>query len=113
MVDFQEPLLISRYAKVWVSRKKKEGIFSAYKAGADLVLLDDGHQNFSIEKNISILVFDAGLSLKNERIFPIGNLRESPLSAITRADFLICIGGEAERKKFQKTFLQHRDNAYR
>tara|TARA_A100000164_G_scaffold191979_1_gene170477 strand:- start:180 stop:1166 length:987 start_codon:yes stop_codon:yes gene_type:complete len=105
-----EPLLISRYANVWVSRKKREGIFSAYKAGADLVLLDDGHQNFSIEKDISVLVFDAELSLKNERIFPRGNLRESALSAIARADFLICIGSTAERKKFQKTFLQHYDS---
>ena len=46
-----EPLLISKYAKVWVSKKKKEGILKAYRAGAELVLLDDGHQNFSITKS--------------------------------------------------------------
>ena len=45
-----EPLLISQHAKVWVSKKKKEGILKAYKAGAELVLLDDGHQNFTIKK---------------------------------------------------------------
>ncbi len=105
-----EPLLVSRYAKVWVSRKKKEGIFSAYQAGADLVLLDDGYQNFSVEKNISILVFDAELSLKNERIFPRGNLRETLLSALIRADFLICIGSPTSRKKFQETFLQNHES---
>ena len=102
-----EPLLISRHAKVWVSRKKRNGIFSAYKVGADLVLLDDGHQNFSIKKNLSILVFDAERSLTSEQIFPIGNLRESPASAITRADFFICLGSSDSRKKFKKTFLQH------
>ena len=102
-----EPLLISRHSKVWVSRKKRDGIFSAYKAGADLVLLDDGHQNFSIEKNLSILVFDAERSLINEKIFPMGNLRESPTSAINRADFLICIGKSDSRKKFKETFLRH------
>ena len=102
-----EPLLISRHAKVWVSRKKRDGIFSAYKAGADLVLLDDGHQNFSIEKNVSILVFDAERSLTNEQIFPMGNLRESPASAITRADFCICIGSSVSRKKFKEKFLRH------
>ena len=37
-----EPFLISRHAKVWVSRKKRDGILSAYEAGADIVLLDDG-----------------------------------------------------------------------
>lgn len=102
-----EPMLISRYAKVWVSKKKKTGIFSAYEAGADLVILDDGHQNFSIEKNISILVLDAELSLTSEKIFPMGNLRENPSSAITRADFLICIGNPASRKKFKENFLEH------
>ena len=100
-----EPLLISRHTNVWVSRKKRDGVLSAYEAGADIVLLDDGHQNFSIEKNISILVFDAELNLTNEQIFPMGNLRESLLSAIIRADFLICIGSPTSRKKFKETFL--------
>ena len=102
-----EPLLISRHTNVWVSRKKRDGILSAYKEGADIVLLDDGHQNFSIEKNISILVFDAEHNLANEQIFPVGNLRESLSSAIIRADFFICIGSPASRKKFKKTFPEH------
>ena len=102
-----EPLLISRHTNVWVSRKKRDGVLSAYEAGADIVLLDDGHQNFSIEKNISILVFDAELNLTNEQIFPMGNLRESFLSAIIRADFLICIGSPTSRKKFKEAFPKH------
>ena len=105
-----EPLLISRYANVWVSRIKREGIFAAYKAGADLVLLDDGHQNFSIFKNMSILVLDAEHSLKNERIFPLGNLRESASSAINRADFLICIGKTDSRKKFKENFIKNHNS---
>ena len=102
-----EPLLISRHTNVWVSRKKRDGVLSAYEAGADIVLLDDGHQNFSIEKNISILVFDAELNIKNEKIFPMGTLRESLLSAIIRADFFICIGSPTSRKKFRETFPEH------
>ena len=102
-----EPLLISRHTNVWVSRKKRDGVLSAYEAGADIVLLDDGHQNFSIEKNISILVFDAELNLTNEQIFPMGNLRESLSSAIIRADFFICIGSPTSRKKFKTTFPEH------
>ena len=52
-----EPFLISQYTEVWVSKQKKEGVLLAYKAGAELVLLDDGHQNFTIKKNVNILVF--------------------------------------------------------
>ena len=102
-----EPLLISQHTKVWVSKKKKEGVLSAYKAGAEIVLLDDGYQNFSIAKNLNILVFDAETNIKNERVFPLGNLRESPSSAIARADFLICLGSPISRKIFQQTFMQH------
>ncbi len=105
-----EALLISHHAKVWVSRKKRDGILLAYEEGADIVLLDDGHQNFSVQKNISILVFDAELNLTSERIFPLGNLRESPSSAIIRADFLISIGSPTSRKRFKETFLQHHNS---
>ena len=105
-----EPLLISQYANVWVSKKKKEGVLAAYKAGAEIVLLDDGYQNFSIGKDLNILVFDAEVDLNNERVFPLGNLRESPSSAIARADFLICIGSPISRRNLQNTFIQHHNS---
>ena len=105
-----EPLLISQYANVWVSKKKKEGVLAAHKAGAEIVLLDDGYQNFSIGKDLNILVFDAEIDLKNERVFPLGNLRESPSSAIARADFLICIGSPISRRNLQNNFIQHHNS---
>ena len=105
-----EPLLISQHANVWVSKKKKKGVLSAYKAGAEIVLLDDGYQNFSIVKDLNILVFDAEINLKNERVFPLGNLRESPSSAIARADFLLCVGSPISRKNLQNTFMQHHNS---
>ena len=104
-----EPLLISRHAKVWVSKKKKEGVLAAYKAGAELVLLDDGYQNFSITKDVNILVFDAEINLKNENIFPLGNLRERPRPAIDRADFLISIGNSVSNKNLRETIFQNYD----
>ena len=102
-----EPLLISKYAKVWVSKKKKDGILAAYKAGAELVVLDDGHQNFSIAKDINILVFDVEVNFKNEKIFPLGNLRESPQRAIDRADFLISIGNSSSNKNLRETVFHN------
>ena len=101
-----EPLLISQHAKVWVAKKKKEGVLAAFKAGAEIVILDDGHQNFSIAKDVSILVFDAEVNLNNEKIFPLGNLRENSRSAIDRADFSICIGSSVSCTKFKKAFFQ-------
>ena len=102
-----EPLLISQHAKVWVSKKKKEGILKAFRAGAELVLLDDGHQNFSISKDINILVLDAEVTLATEKIFPVGNLREHPQSAINRADFLISIGSADLDKNLEEPFFHN------
>ena len=102
-----EPLLLSQHAKVWVSKKKKEGILEAYKAGAELVLLDDGHQNFSIAKDLNILVFDSEANLNNENIFPLGNLRESPRPAIDRADLLISIGDSVSNKNLKETIFKN------
>ena len=59
------------------------------------------------DRDINILVFDSEINLKNERVFPLGNLRESPSSAIARADFLICVGSPISRKNLQNTFMQH------
>ena len=56
--------------------------------------------------NINILVFDSEVNLENDKIFPLGNLRESPLSAINRADFLICIGSSVSSKNLSETFFQ-------
>ena len=68
--------------------------------------MDDGHQNFSVAKDINILVLDMEVNLKNEKIFPVGNLRESPQSAIDRADFLICIGSSVSSKKYKEPFFK-------
>ena len=52
--------------------------------------MDDGFQNSSINKNISILVFDEGIGFGNGFLLPAGPLREMP-SAIKRADAIIVI----------------------
>jgi len=54
------------------------------------ILMDDGFQNSSIKKNISVLVFDEGIGFGNRFLLPAGPLRE-PVSAIRRADAIIVI----------------------
>ena len=54
------------------------------------IIMDDGFQNSSIKKDISILVFDESIGFGNGFILPAGPLRE-PKSAIQRADAIIVI----------------------
>lgn len=64
------------------------------------IVLDDGFQNPTIKKNISILVFDEGLGFGNGFLLPSGPLRE-PRRAIRRADAVIVIKNSRPRKKFK------------
>ena len=97
-----EPLMISGTSKVWVTRDKKSGIIEAYNSGAKIVILDDGFQNPSVYKDLSVLVIDTDFDLGKGYIFPLGPLRESLEFAMTRTDMLICMGRYDSRRSFLK-----------
>jgi tetraacyldisaccharide 4'-kinase len=99
-----EPLLLSHFAPTWVSKKKIYGVKAAINAGADIIILDDGFQNMSIRKNLSIIVADADLGFGNGRIIPAGPLRETITSGLKRMDLLISVGSVESQKKFRKKY---------
>lgn len=64
------------------------------------IIMDDGFQNPKIKKDISILVFDEGIGLGNGFLLPAGPLREG-ISAIKRADAIIVIKSNKQKKNFK------------
>ncbi|MBO5833734.1 MAG: tetraacyldisaccharide 4'-kinase [Alphaproteobacteria bacterium] len=64
------------------------------------IVMDDGLQNSSIKKDISIMVFDEGLGYGNGFLLPAGPLRE-PKSAAKKADAIIVIKNKNPKKKFE------------
>lgn len=86
-----EPLMLARDFPVWISRDRAAGARAAAAAGAQVIVMDDGHQNPSLRKALSLVVVD-GETRQGEwpfgdgRVFPAGPMRE-PLSAgLARAD---------------------------
>lgn len=90
-----EPLLLAGAAPTWVAKNRVAGINAAIKAGAGLVLLDDGLQNTTIKATRNILVVDSASGFGNGLLLPAGPLRE-PLQALTkRVDACVIIGDGA------------------
>ncbi len=57
-------------------------------APCDFVLLDDGFQHERLERDVDVVLVDAGSPFGNGRLLPAGPLRESP-AALARADWLV------------------------
>ncbi|CAA7611873.1 Tetraacyldisaccharide 4'-kinase [Candidatus Terasakiella magnetica] len=87
-----EALLLAAVAPTWVARWRPDGAVAAAEMGAEIIVMDDGFQNGSIAKDLSLVVVDGGYGFGNGRPIPAGPCREWPATGLARADAVVVVG---------------------
>jgi tetraacyldisaccharide 4'-kinase len=87
-----EPLLLAHIAPTVVARARVAGARKAIGAGASVVVMDDGFQNPSLDKDFSVLVVDSHRGIGNGYVIPSGPLRAPLQAQLERAHALLLIG---------------------
>lgn len=95
-----EALMLSRAGLIVHTGDRKSNIILLNKQKSKTpIVMDDGFQNPTIKKDISIIVIDESFGFGNGFILPAGPMRERT-SAIQRADAVIIIQSDTKKKEF-------------
>ena len=91
-----EALMMAADAPVWIARDRAAGALAAARDGAEVIVMDDGHQNPAVAKALSLIVVDG--ETRDEEwpfgdgaVFPAGPMREPLKAGLGRADAIVLL----------------------
>ncbi|HTJ89238.1 MAG TPA: tetraacyldisaccharide 4'-kinase [Acidocella sp.] len=87
-----EALLLAATAPTILAHDRAAGARLALAEGATTIIMDDGLQNPSLAKTLSLLVIDGGYGFGNFFLLPAGPLREPVAAAAARVQAAVLIG---------------------
>jgi tetraacyldisaccharide 4'-kinase len=89
--DDEHRLIKRRTENLILCQNRSDGIREAEKSGFDIVILDDGLQDYKIKKNLNVVCFNQNQLIGNGLVIPSGPLRES-LNSLKDADVILING---------------------
>jgi tetraacyldisaccharide 4'-kinase len=87
-----EPMMLAALGESWISKDRVAGAKAMKADGVQVIVMDDGHQNPTLRKALSIIVIDAAEPFGNGSVFPKGPLREPAARGLARADGVVLMG---------------------
>ena len=100
-------LIKNYFTDLILCTNRELGIREAEEKGFNVVILDDGLQDYKIKKNLSITCFNQKQLIGNGQVLPSGPLRES-LSALKNIDLILINGDKVP--DFEKRLLKINKN---
>ena len=109
-INKKNPVIIKKYYKdhndehqmikrtvdsLILNKNRTQALGEAERKSFDVAILDDGFQDYAIEKDLNIVCFNSRQLIGNGLIFPAGPLRES-FNSLKRAQIVV-INGERNR----------------
>ncbi|MBM5783015.1 MAG: tetraacyldisaccharide 4'-kinase [Pelagibacterales bacterium] len=92
-----EPLLLSEISKTFVAKNR---LFGAKKIDLieelKTIILDDGMQNNSLKKDLTIAVVDGNIGFGNGFMIPAGPMRQDFETDYKKVDFVVVVGKPKE-----------------
>ena len=73
---------------IYVGRNRISSMKKIEKTGCDVVVLDDGFQHWRLRRDMDIVVIDASQGVFNQKLLPLGYLRE-PIASLRKAHMFV------------------------
>tara|TARA_R110001583_G_scaffold81253_2_gene217017 strand:+ start:50363 stop:51328 length:966 start_codon:yes stop_codon:yes gene_type:complete len=95
-----EPVMMFKRLQIPIvvdPKRAKAASYLSENCDVDIIISDDGLQHYALARDIEIAVVDGERRFGNQKLMPMGPLRE-PLSRLNEVDFIINNGGQAENE---------------
>lgn len=96
-----EAVMLARKAQTIASRQRDKGAKLAEKYEVDCLIMDDGMQNNSLHKDLTLCVIDGAKAFGNGKTIPAGPLREPLANGFAKSDAFVLIGDDLHNIRSQ------------